>query len=121
MNMTAREAIERLNDLAEHLQDTWNPPYIDAIDMAVAALEAQIPRVLTLNEVIEYLDNANPVALQIVKMGGFVWCGNGDEIYCSLSRVCKCDDIDKNYGVKWRCWNVKPTAEQTQNTPWCEA
>lgn len=26
--------------------------------------------------------------------------------------------VERNYGKKWRCWNIRPSDEQRQNTPW---
>jgi hypothetical protein len=136
-DMTAREAIAELEDSIASDEyetnrlkttDSWDTradvkifgyeSAIAAKRMAISALSAQIPRVLNLEEVGEWLDKERPILLQLRKVDGYEWHGKGYTIYKAAERFDEYGCTDAYYGETWRCWNGKPTAEQMAATPW---
>lgn len=114
--MTNKEAALILSDAMSGIQNTGSINI--AYHTAISALINLIPKVLTLEEVCEYLDECKPVLLQVKWWAMAQWYGNGDSIYNVLSSELKTSDFDLLYGVDWRCWNVLPDPEQLENTPW---
>lgn len=91
-----------------------------AYDMAIAALQAQVPRVLSYEELIA-IHKPTPVWVERIALTGYKegrW-----EIF-SLNAVLPA--LRKNYNVmpkhnnqmNARAWTHKPTAEQMSATPW---
>jgi hypothetical protein len=114
--MTKQEAIKAISHyLTIRPDDTY---FMPALRVALAAIEASIPRVLTLEEVIQHLDQNKPVLLQVRKWQNAQWYGNGDQISNVLFPALGTLYIDPLYGLEWRCWNAMPTAEQMAATPW---
>lgn len=95
-----------------------NTKYImkDALDL----LNAQMPRVMTLEELqaIETPWNRNTPPYLFVERRSFAesrWMSwgflhNGVRLHGTMGV--------QNYGSKWRVWNLQPTPEQMANTPW---
>jgi len=94
----------------------------DAMDIIENALQAQEPRVLTLEEVLSqewdyvYIETEHrPYSKEIE-----AYCGT-HTIYCSTTVVHKrLTSGDSEYGATWRCWTARPTEEQRKATPWGE-
>ena len=91
---------------------------MDLLADALALLKEQEPRVLTLEEVlggdecwVEYIN------------GGCGYCDcylDDDAKSIVINRTLRKDfNVSPNgYGKVWRCWNVRPTEEQREETPW---
>jgi len=134
--MTPQEAIERCKDMQHRL--TWdtffNPTreqmevYAISLSMAISALEATIPRVLTLEEALE---TQICVYIEGTAVGLFPYPALVDR-----PSVTKTDGSDKNkfvvfskeddwvemtYDGRIRFWTLEPTPEQRADTPWKEA
>lgn len=87
---------------------------------ALALLREQEPRVITLEELqaIETPWNRNtPPYLFVEKRSdtGSRWMSWG--FMRDFVRLWGTMNV-KNYGSKWRVWNLQPTPEQMANTPW---
>jgi hypothetical protein len=121
MKMTEREAaIKRLEGIKDIYVMEASHPYapnaqgtledIAALDMALDALTAQAPRVLTLQTAGDTVHHRDPVLVWIErrKQGDispyvFYWRGT----------------LPKKYGTEYRYWiGGKPTAEQMSAEPW---
>lgn len=101
---------------------------IEAFYLAVKALEAQEPRVLTLEEV-KGMKRLTVCAVEqhskVIKntfnaeYGGIVTIGNENfldfGLYGDTNRYRR---SEAGYGKTWRCWTAKPTKEQREATPW---
>lgn len=81
---------------------------------ALALLQEQEPRVMTLDEVIHSKD--------------WIWY-QWKNTHCGWAIAVNCDgkwiewedsttDQLCKYGKKWRCWTSRPTPEQMRDTPW---
>ena len=105
--MTNREAIEILDELKK----CYLGGIVDAIDMAIEAVKAQKPRVMTLEEYEAWIDTPfterNPVFHEERTKRGTVTCWV-NTVVCTL----------REYGKNDRCWTSKPTDEQREATPW---
>lgn len=135
--MTNAEAIKIINqyDCNFYWTDGEKIPTEDLIEafyLAVKALEAQEPRVLTLEEVIkhyslppvfvddlsaqeDYLQDISPLYFD------FPQCDSWAVHWRGYQSARKClDDWKASYGINWRCWSAKPTEEQREATPWTE-
>lgn len=98
-----------------HREELWN----DALEL----LKAQIPRVLMLEEVRNGL-------LEIGWLEDFDKCdvipgirfrlineGEDEAVEFHVMDGFIAPKLDE-YGVRWRCWNKKPTLKQMYDTPW---
>lgn len=96
---------------------------------ALALLKAQIPRVMTLDEVREDHDRVVWIecdaskTMNIGQYRGQIWwhekCATKWERFVTMSFA---NDYlhrraDK-YGKEWRCWTSRPSPEQMRDTPW---
>ena len=119
--MTKHEAIEVLEEV-KMLDDSmfaYSQVYNDALDMAIEALKAQEPRVMTLED---------------VKEGQAYWLEMRG--IASEYAICKLNDHDDSafldfavqygdrtlesdgYGKRWRCWTSRPDEKRRGKTPW---
>lgn len=119
--MTKHEAVEILKEVRT-LDDSmfaYSQAYNDALDMAIEALKAQEPRLLTLEEALA----ADYVYLEI-------------KLHASLPCECCILAVDpdggilplkkgfagyldgEEYGETWRCWDKRPSDEQRRAEPW---
>lgn len=132
--MTREEAVEILEEV-KTLDDsmfTYSQAYNDALDMAIEALKAQEPRVMTLEEVDALGDNAI-VWLECLyfidgknttKLKPAIYQPNNsgpeeDGYYCVVSSWGQSGFYHKdNYMGDWRCWTSRPTDEQREATAW---
>ena len=115
------ETTELIRALREQAEIVEYPEMEQVMREAADRLEAQEPRVLTLEELLA-LPKDTPV---------FIEEDNGD---CGWNVICMNDeDYDvcfcgfqagpvfypsKSYGICWRCWTSRPTDEQRKATPW---
>lgn len=111
--MTKREAVEILEEVRT-LDDSmfaYSQAYNDALDMAIEALKAQEPRVMTLEEYEAWTDlpfiERDPVFHEGRTKRGTVTCWVNTMV-CSVHE----------YGNNDRCWTSRPTDEQMEETPW---
>lgn len=125
--MTRHEAIEILKEV-KMLDDSmfaYSQAYNDALDMAIEALKAQEPRLMTLEDAI----NSETV---------WVECTNGDGGYgtCRLVEIYGMVAAEvfmlknkyperkrlnpEKYLREWRCWTSRPTDAQREATPWTQ-
>ena len=97
-----------------------------SLDMAIDALKAQEPRVMTLEEVVArcgepaYLESRNSrkstyVLIYDVQEGMGI---TGVRIGLTQPGHITIWPARDLYGVKWRCWTARPTDEQREATPW---
>ena len=123
--MTKHEAIEILEEV-KTLDDsmfTYSQAYNDALDMAIEALTAQEPRVMTLEEI----QHTDAVWLET---HGWV---DGDVFETVLRRISDFEDyvtefatnddcditcVNSKIGIEWRCWTSKPDEKVRAETPW---
>lgn len=133
--MTNREAIQELAGMyrvvvTDNLTSTIEAEDKNtAIDMAIAALEAQEPRVLTLEEVRGTLKQ--PIWKEVCSSHKYLYTGwvlaydiqTGQGI--TGTRLGMAEPSGRivwyrleDYGTKWRCWTSRPTEEQRRDTPW---
>ena len=122
--MTRNEAIT----FFEHLIP-GNGISAEATRMAIEALKAQQPRLLTFEEVKDhyfvpiskadivryndYAEDIKPLYFEFPNNDGFEvhWRG-----YDKVSAYLR--EWIKDYGRTWRCWTDKPTDEQRKAEPW---
>ena len=132
--MTNSEAIRIINqyDCNFYWTDGEKIPtedLIEAFDMAVKALKAQEPRVLTLEEVekyVGYFDDIRPQAFE--KLPLWTESKDGTNIFsgyrnvANIRELIQTSGLDRNYIAykHWRCWSAKPTDEQREAMPWME-
>ena len=122
MEMTREEAIEILGELKK----SYLGGIVDAIDMAIEAVRAQEPRVMTPDEV-KNMPEKSVVWLElkpdeIFKEEIYPFVGSGTgwySCYCSANTAPMFTDDDvEQYGVDFRCWTSRPTEEERKATPW---
>lgn len=124
-DMTVREkAIKHFQGLQKRYEKSHNMVQCEHIKLAIAALQAQTPRVVAFNEIKSNL----PRHL-------WIECNEPETLYLAIARECITidgndwmmfseDGFGGDYGVgklyckTWRCWTHKPTAEQMAATPW---
>lgn len=127
--MTNAEAIKIINqyDCNFYWTDGEKIPtedLIEAFELAVKALDAQAPRVLTLEEVEDALDTVVWVDRPQIRNSSLEFA-----LLASYSRKREKTalyfiDGEKttwrysDYGRTWRCWSSRPTDEQREGTPW---
>ena len=96
-----------------------DPGSLEAFEMALAALKAQEPKVLTLEEATGddecWFEHSNGA------------CGYADCYLCTGAQAVEVWRTTEKtpefltwetYGKKWRCWSARPTKEQREATPW---
>jgi hypothetical protein len=117
MGMTEREAMENIGDIKNLLRTILAPPIADAadktLDMAIAALTAQVPRVLEQWEEQDYFTNDDnpPVLYAEYRCDPNGWI-TGKAYFGCIARMYR------SHGKDWRLWSHKPTAEQMAAEPW---
>lgn len=139
--MTNEEAINVLRGQESAYWDTFSGTEHKAFNLAVDALIAKQPRVLTLEEM-KSLSTANDDALFDMDMT-FVWLEAAADGYINITRPTYSfnpewgieddsfyvyyigtdvgDRLEScDYGKTWRCWTARPTDEQRDATPWDE-
>lgn len=133
--MTNSEAIRIINqyDCNFYWTDGEKIPtedLIEAFELAVKALDATEPRVLTLGDVIAcssrkewlwfeenaygYVEESSMICAQIYSFGDS-WIAV-DVPSQTHDETIEFDN--ENYGKTWRCWSAKPTDEQREAVPW---
>ena len=120
--MTKHEAVEILEEV-KTLDDsmfTYSQAYNDALDMAIDALKAQEPRVMTLEEA-----SNSTVPMWFEKSGDE--CGWITGIDCSPIQATTIGQVDgddwynlpiTDYGRLWRCWTSRPDEKRMAETSW---
>ncbi len=119
--MTIKEALEHLDAARIEWNDcyAYQKPRFEALNMAIEALKAQEPRVMSLEEALA----ADYVYLEI-KLHASLPCD-----CCILAidpdggilplRKGFCAYLDgEEYGQTWRCWTQRPSEEQRRAEPW---
>jgi hypothetical protein len=85
---------------------------IAVYELAIAALKAQVPCVLTLGD-LGNLEYEHPVWVEYKRYPEysrwFLWLGF------------QTTSLTNDYGITWRCWPFKPTAEQSKAEEWKSA
>jgi hypothetical protein len=112
MNMTAREAADYFKNSLEldYKFEIGTSQSIQAVKLAIAALEAQVPRVLKKQDIQPY--NRPYVCLEIK--------GHGTEWITKSMAMFFMSTIDDCLQKCLRFWNLSPTHEQMAATPWGE-
>lgn len=115
----------RLDDAVSYLE--FGDPLSESFDIAVAtviaALKAQEPRVMTLDELqalqrqdVVWLEDADKEAI----IPGIVITAYKKEwqfiTFTSYSGLFCVSYVD--YGKRWRCWTSRPADEQREAIPW---
>ena len=125
--MTRHEAVEILEEV-KTLDDSmfaYSQAYNDALEMAIDALKAQKPHLLTLDEfhdsMVVYLD-AGKKFLKLVDDDGVVLAIGGSERAGAKCFITVWDvnvaAMKDEYNVTWRAWSERPTKEQREGTQW---
>lgn len=117
--MTNREAIEILDELKK----CYLGGIVDAIDMAIEAVKAHEPMVMTWDELITtdhvYVETNKDGQKYIVP--GIIVIVRDTAVIISVRIGTRLIDgtVDKDvYGIEWRCWTSRPTDEQREAAPW---
>lgn len=137
MGMTREDVIswlEYLSDDARSKADGLVPTNIEiACGMAIDALKAQEPRVMTWNEVKKKIGSGEYVFTECEKEGQWMRYGDarlsvdqGDSCRIAFLISRRRDDpyvrwwwiSYRNYNKTWRCWTSRPTEEEMEATPW---
>lgn len=125
--MTNAEAIKIINqyDCNFYWTDGEKIPTEDLIEafyLAVKALEAQEPRVLTLEEAEIFEDGWYWIEYQTIYQTSGIYHLRCHAIYPEgydfdqpHSYIQMTED---DYGRYWRCWSARPTDEQREAVPW---
>lgn len=133
--MTNAEAIKIINqyDCNFYWTDGEKIPTEDLIEafyLAVKALEAQEPRVLTLEELRSL--NGTDHFVWLEDNGGYTIDGGYALYDCyaeattyqnnvelnTFGREMEFEPDNEEYGKTWRCWSAKPTDEQRRAVMW---
>lgn len=121
--MTNERAINVLRGQESAYWGTLSEDEHKAFDLAVDALTAKQPRVMTLEEVLE----RQPFHLWVEEIGmepQVFPVALVEDIYRDAKFDWAVDKAtllnDEDYGKCWRFWSVKPTDEQRKATPWNE-
>lgn len=123
MGMIPEEAIEILEEVKafDDSMYAYNPAYSEAIDLAIEALKAQEPRVMTLEELADWHkkpeSERDPIYVEYLPNSGLgtskwtiEYFGFNPNLY---------PNKNSGYYGKWlRCWTSRPTLEQRETTPW---
>lgn len=129
--MNAQEAIQRINRIISKIWGCSDYSMEDnmALNMAVNALEAQEPRVLTLDEVMALPNGEEDEAVVVREFRlpiGMVWNGETVCIWMGVRDVQNVADWaygffhKSEYGHNWRCWTAMPTKAQREAAKWDE-
>ena len=121
MGMTNEKVIAILGALKE----CYLGGIVDALDIAIEAVTAQEPRLLTLDEIhdsmVVYLE-AGTKFLKIVDDDGVVLAIGGSERIGAKCFITVWDvgiaAMNDDYNITWRAWNQRPTKEQREKEPW---
>ena len=111
-NMTISEAIEVL-------RESTTPPwfahnwYWQAIDMAITALQAQVPHVLEPDEIYKV---KTPFVWSEWRNRRAEWMNPVWIINNVLHK--SCHSCVQDYGSEFRCWSGEATTDQMAATPW---
>lgn len=122
--MTNEEAINVLRGQESAYWDTLSEAEHKAFDLAVDALTAKQPHVLTLEEV-EDLPYGH-VLIETDKSGSLRWldallfCKNANFSFDFITLEGRARLLGTEYNREWRCWSSRPTDEQRKATPWNE-
>ena len=104
VGMTKHEAIEVLEEV-KMLDDSmfaYSQAYNDALDMAIEALKAQEPRIVTIDD-FKDADGCGYIT---------AWCEASNELFADCITIGALEE--KNF----RYWTSRPTDEQREATPW---
>ena len=127
MGMTHEDVIswlEYLSDDARSKAGGLVPTNIEiACCMAIEALKAQEPRVMTVEEVLAlpedtpiYIENCDgPNGWDVY--AGITKDADNDVVTGAIWATCEYWSQDE-YGETWRCWTSRPTDEQMEAIPW---
>ena len=123
--MTREEAIEILDEV-KMVDDSiygYYSAYMYALDMAIAALKAQVPRVMTLEKlqkIASIRDGAVWLEAGAGLMPAFMEFATKDITFFVAVPLVGYRQFFENdwYGKSWRCWDKKPTDAQREATPW---
>lgn len=123
--MTIHEAVEILEEV-KTLDDSmfaYSQAYNDALEMAIEALKAQEPRVLSYDEARNNaMQTMNPDSIKPLFIEFRVKDDEDDEVvhppwrggYNQRLMLMNPD----RYGVEFRFWTDRPSVEQMEATPW---
>lgn len=127
--MTREEAVEILEEV-KTLDDSmfaYAQAYNDALDMAIEALKAQEPRVMTSSEVMDYVGyfEKNPPS-EATKLP--LWTESKKETGVfsgyrnvgNIRNLIHTSGLDRSYifNQHWRCWTSRPDEKRSAETPW---
>lgn len=125
--MTKHEAVEILEEV-KTLDDSmfaYSQAYNDALEMAIEALKAQEPRLLTLDEIHDSMVVYLEAGTEFVKRmddDGVVLAIGGSERAGAKCFITVWDvgiaAMNDDYNVTWRAWSQRPTKEQREGIPW---
>ena len=117
--MTKHEAVEILEEI-KTLDDSmfaYSQAYNDALEMAIEALKAQEPKVMTPDEVRTWISvpriDREPIWVETENSVN-AWIVS-DEYWDMQIDVNLSSDL---YGKTWRCWTSRPSKEEMEATSW---
>ena len=117
--MKREEIICELNEL---IHDSPVRVPVEVMEGLKHALEYIEPRILTFDEAFDS-DVVFYESRCIYDSGyGELFCGNA-KFSVKIERIGKSGfavEDERDYGSAWRCWNVKPSEEQSKSEPWKE-
>ncbi|MBO7670765.1 MAG: hypothetical protein J6S60_09280 [Oscillospiraceae bacterium] len=99
---------------------------IDIMKDAITLLKAQEPRVMTLEEVLNAENRAEPLWCEFIdcalgswRMGWKLRTEGKREVQHILENPIERAIVwESEYGRGWRCWTSRPTDVQREETPW---
>jgi len=116
--MTTQEAMPWMDMILERYEEifgaTKDTVCYTVLTMARAALQASVPHVFTLEEL------SKKQGELIEREMFLVWCESKFEKQFDGWELMFRNSEVGNYGILWRCWSHKPTADQMAATPWKE-
>ena len=95
----------------------------DLMSDALSLLQAQEPRVMTLDEVHKMAWDYCYLEEEVIKDKVLQIYSGKYRIKCiTWSSIASCALTfgDEAYGKRWRCWTSRPTDEQREAAPWVE-
>lgn len=117
--------LEYISDDARSKADGLVPTNIEiACGMAIEALKAQEPRVMTLEEVKRFV-YGTPYIIETnlphdeprLMYGLYSHQGTNGCFYFSFTDA-RSHFFDADYGKRWRCWTSRPDEKRRDETPW---
>lgn len=120
--MTNETVIAILNELKK----CYLGGVVDALDLAIEAVEMQEPRVMTLSGV-RNLKESTPVWLEDVDKKdviGALFMQDYSGTKCVDFAIVRDWELERvvadymSYGIRWRCWTSCPTKEQREAVKW---